>query len=132
MPFTITKRQVSLILIGGTSLFTTIALLFYVITGNSPEAIIPTGMVALVFGVLFGLLYSGLEPARYVATIAIGLIVAVALPDNVEFMAVLIPMMMALAMTDTRWVAGVGTTEYTSARIDRSCRNTRNAVGANC
>jgi anti-anti-sigma regulatory factor len=112
MPFTLTKRQVSLILIGGTSLFTTIALLFYVITGDSPEAIIPTGMVALVFGVLFGLLYSGWEPARYIATVTIGLIVAATLPDNVEFMAVLIPMMMALALTDTRWVAGVGTAVF--------------------
>jgi hypothetical protein len=108
MPFILNQRQVSLLLIGGTAVLTALSLLLYLITGTSPEAIGPTAAVAIIFSGLFLLYWRGWEPARYVAALAITLLAVATIPTQNELIAALIPMTLALALTDTRWVAGIG------------------------
>lgn len=108
MPFILNQRQVSLFLMGGTAALTTIALVFYLVTGSSPEAVPATAAVTAMFAVLFGLYQWGWEPARYLAAFGIALLAALTIPTDQEFLAALIPVALAVALTDTRWVAGIG------------------------
>lgn len=103
----LTQRQVGLILIGGQVLIAGSLSLYFALVTPVAAAAISTGVIALLSGLLFWAYRRGWQPARYIYILVITAGVLIGLPTNEPSAAAVFPAIVALALADWRWVAGM-------------------------
>lgn len=104
----LTQRQVGLILIGGQVLIAGSLAIYFAILGTSPATVVSTSLIALLSALLFWAFRRGWGPARHIYLLIIAAGVVAGLPTSVPSVAGVLPAILALALTDWRWVAGMG------------------------
>ncbi|MGB9739420.1 MAG: anti-anti-sigma factor [Chloroflexus aggregans] len=104
------QRQLAFALMGGMAVYALIRGLSNLLVGESPLTIILTLLISAIFGVATWLYWRGWEGARFLATGGITLIIATTIPVDKQLILISTPLAFAVAITNTRWVAGVGFT----------------------
>lgn len=107
-----TPRHITLSLIVLLSVGTTAVIVNDLIAGNFAPILYVDAAALVFFGVLFWATWRGWAYAPYVLTIVITALLGVAIPDiyvsEVFSPAILIPPIIALVLTNTRWIVGCG------------------------
>ncbi|MFQ3631079.1 STAS domain-containing protein [Roseiflexus sp.] len=104
----ITQRQLSLLIMGGMSVYTFARALIGLIAGEPLVAVGLTLSVTLIFGVTAWLYWRGWEVARIIAAVGLALLIAALLPLDKQMIVLFTPLSFALALTSVRWLAGIG------------------------
>jgi len=104
----IPQRQVAFILMGGMAAYTFVRGLLNLVFGDPILTIVLTWVVSAIFGLSTWLYWRGWDGARFFATAGITLDIATALPLKQDTIYIFSPLVFAVAITNTQWVAGVG------------------------
>ncbi|WP_322821470.1 STAS domain-containing protein [Chloroflexus sp.] len=104
----IDQRQLAFVLMGGMAGYTLIRGLINLIVGDPVRTIVLTLLVSAIFGAATWLYWRGWEGARFFATTGVALVVAFGLLLDDQTIVLFTPLAFAVAITNTRWVAGIG------------------------
>lgn len=104
----IDQRRMALVLMGGMAGYTLIRGLISLVVGDPPLTIVLTFIVSAIFGLATWLYWRGWEGARAFAITGIALVVMFGLPLDQQTIVLLTPLAFAVAITNTKWVAGIG------------------------